>query len=122
MNDQLLPDFDGPVIPSAQPEPRKPRPRPQRKRPAKKAAKRTKRERAMVAATKRVPKKRRTRKPIQYGTAEQKVAAGRAFAEEQNNDFTFGHLSDLWNALEIFKKYNPDMRKRLLEKLAKALS
>lgn len=73
MSDQLLPDFDGPIQP-VQPSPRKPR-----RKPAKKA----KRVAPAPKPAKRVAKKRRTRKPVQYGTAAQKAAAGHTFAAQQ---------------------------------------
>lgn len=79
MTDQNLPSFDPePQMPET-PALRKPRPRPQRKRTAKKAAKRV----APPKPAKRVPKKRRVRKPVQYGTAEQKTTAGHGFVTQQ---------------------------------------
>lgn len=78
MTDQNLPSFDPETPIQEAPAPRKPRPRPTR--PAKKA----KRAAPAPKPAKRVPKKRRARKsPTQYGTAEQKAAAGQAFATQQ---------------------------------------
>lgn len=108
--DNGLPDFEPSPVPSV-PAPRKPRPCPQRKRPAKKATKR-----AVLPTPKRVPKKRRARKPVQYGTAEQKVAAGRAYVEDARKmEFTafvellFGFKLEPWQvrlikALEQYQK------------------
>lgn len=102
MSDQL-PDFETPAESVSQPAPRKPR-----RRPAKKAAKRV----APPKPAKRVPKKRRTRKPVQYGTAKQKAAASHAFAtqqiiDEMKMDFVsfietiFGFKLEPWQARVI---------------------
>lgn len=113
MNDQLLPDFDGPqdLSDPAKPGPKKPRPRSQRKRPAKKA------KAPVLKSAKRVPKKRKVRKTTSSTfrlPPQPTTRPNEPLLTSKEFDVTF-------QVFKILGEFDPQIRKRMLARLQGAL-